>query len=146
MNARYALNAANARWGSLYDALYGTDAIPEADGAERGKGYNPERGAKVVAWAKSFLDGAAPLDGASWADVDGLRRSSGSTLQLSRRRQGRQLRDAGQFAGYRGAPAAPDARAARATTACISRSSSTAPTRSARPIRPASPMSCWKRR
>ncbi|MBZ9963891.1 malate synthase G [Mesorhizobium sp. BR1-1-2] len=108
MNARYALNAANARWGSLYDALYGTDAIPETDGAGRGKGFNPARGAKVVAWAKDFLDQSVPLTSGKWAGVNGLSLANGA-LRLSAGAGSTTLADVRQFVAYRGDAANPQA-------------------------------------
>ncbi|WP_242219159.1 malate synthase G [Shinella zoogloeoides] len=107
MNARYALNAANARWGSLYDALYGTDAIPETDGAEKGKGYNPVRGAKVIAWARGFLDDGAPLAGASWRDAAGLSVEGGKLVVALASGGKTGLADETKFAGYAGEAAAP---------------------------------------
>ncbi|CAN7538891.1 malate synthase G [Rhizobium sp. LjRoot258] len=107
MNARYALNAANARWGSLYDALYGTDAISESDGAEKGKGYNPKRGEKVIAWARDLLDTAAPLDGWSWKDVATFAVRDGALAVTSTDGEHVSLTDAAHFAGYQGDAAAP---------------------------------------
>ena len=101
-NARFALNAANARWGSLYDAFYGTDALGDLP---QGKGYDAERGARVVAKAKAFLDEAVPLASGSWADVSGIKVSDGG-LSLS---CAGGLADPSQFAGYRGAADAPTA-------------------------------------
>ncbi|MFZ3584590.1 malate synthase G [Loktanella sp. DJP18] len=92
MNARFALNAANARWGSLYDALYGTDALGDLP---QGKGYDADRGARAIAWGRTHLDKVAPLAHGSWADVDRLSVDDGMLSP--------QLADQGQFAGYMGA-------------------------------------------
>ncbi|MBX5488906.1 Malate synthase G [Mycolicibacterium hassiacum DSM 44199] len=101
LNARFALNAANARWGSLYDALYGTDVIPEDDGAEKGTGYNPVRGAKVIAYARDFLDEAVPLADGSWSDVTGLRIEDGKlVVALGENSTG--LAQPEKFVGYTG--------------------------------------------
>jgi malate synthase len=108
-NARYALNAANARWGSLYDALYGTDAIADNDGAERGQGYNPLRGARVIAFGRDFLDRSAALAGASHADAQAYVINQGK-LQVTLS-DGRQvgLEDTAQLRGYQGEPGQPTA-------------------------------------
>jgi malate synthase len=107
-NARYALNAANARWGSLYDALYGTDAVPETDGATRGRSYNRVRGGRVIAAAKAFLDQAAPLAGGSFADAVRFSIADGMLLVHTRGGALNLLRP-GQFAGFTGDPHAPGA-------------------------------------
>jgi malate synthase len=107
MNARYALNAANARWGSLYDALYGTDAIPEDGGAERGKGYNPRRGERVIAWVRGFLDETAPLDRASWSDARSFLIAEGRLVVTLLDGNMTGLKDGAQLAGYLGDASAP---------------------------------------
>ncbi|MDA4848288.1 malate synthase G [Hoeflea poritis] len=108
MNARYALNAANARWGSLYDALYGTDAIPEDGGAGRESSYNAVRGGKVIAWARAFLDDSAPIDG-YWAEVSALAIDNGELVIALQDGSRRGLKNPAQFAGYKGDPQSPSA-------------------------------------
>jgi len=106
-NARFVLNAANARWGSLYDALYGTDAIPEDDGATRAQGYNPKRGEKVVAYTKNFLDEHFPLQQGSHADATAYSIDSGA-LKIAINATETTLTNPGQFKGYTGDVAKPE--------------------------------------
>jgi malate synthase len=93
MNARYALNATNARWVSLYDSLYGTDVISETKGAVRGKTYNPIRGKKVIEYARNLLDKYAPLKKSSWKDISEIPQVNNNRLNLN-------LKNPKQFVGY----------------------------------------------
>jgi malate synthase len=108
-NARYALNAANARWGSLYDALYGTDALPEDGGATRSGAYNPVRGAKVIEYARYVLDRTAPLKAGSHIDSTGYAVKGGKLVVALKGGKTSGLANAKQFVGYQGDPAAPSA-------------------------------------
>jgi malate synthase len=107
-NQRYALNAANARWGSLYDALYGTDAIPETGGAEKKAAFNPVRGERVIAYARAFLDEAAPLATGSHGNATGYSVDDGK-LVVTLKTGDTGLRDPAQFIGYQGSADAPSA-------------------------------------
>ncbi len=102
LNARFALNAANARWGSLYDALYGTDVIPEDDGAEKGTGYNKVRGDKVIAYARRFLDEATPLAAGAWDQATGVEIDDGQLLVKLGDGLSTGLAAPEQFVGYTG--------------------------------------------
>ena len=107
LNARYALNAANARWGSLYDALYGTDVLSEEDGASKSGSFNPVRGAKVIAYARDFLDKAVPLSKGSHSDVVAYT-VSGNTLAVKLKDgSSTGLVDEKQFVGYQGDASTP---------------------------------------
>lgn len=108
-NARYALNAANARWGSLYDALYGTDVIAEADGCEKGKGYNPVRGAKVIEYARHVLDRTVPLKKGSHLDSTGYRVEGGALVVMLKNGTTTALAKPAQFVGHQGDARAPAA-------------------------------------
>ena len=102
MNARFSLNATNARWGSLYDALYGTDMISEEEGAEKSGPYNPIRGNKVIEFSKNFLDESVPLSSGKYADVTGFKINNGSLEVSTSDQSSTELKDESQFIGFTG--------------------------------------------
>jgi malate synthase len=102
MNARFSLNAANARWGSLYDALYGTDVISEEGGAERGGAYNPVRGDRVIAFSKKFLDESVTLSSGSYNEVTGFKVNNGNLEITVSDQSTLKLKDESKFVGYKG--------------------------------------------
>jgi len=102
MNARFSLNATNARWGSLYDALYGTDMISEEEGAEKSGPYNPVRGNKVIEFSKNFLDESVPLSSGKYADVTGFKINQGSLEISTSDQSSTELKDESQFIGFTG--------------------------------------------
>jgi len=108
LNARFALNAANARWGSLYDALYGTDVIGEDGGAEKTSEYNKVRGDKVIAYARGFLDDAVPLESGSWAEATGLTVNDGALQIALGDKESTTLADPEKFIGYTGELGSPE--------------------------------------
>ena len=107
MNARFSLNAANARWGSLYDALYGTDMISEEGGAERSGPYNPARGDKVIEFSKDFLDESVPLQSGNYKEVTGFKVENGDLVIAFSDQSSGSLSDKSQFIGYKGDPDNP---------------------------------------
>ncbi len=109
LNARYALNAANARWGSLYDALYGTDVISQADGCAKGPGYNEKRGAKVIEYARHVLDRTVPLRKGSHIDAVAYQIVGGELVVALNNGQSSKLAKASQLVGYQGSPSQPSA-------------------------------------
>ena len=104
MNARFSLNATNARWGSLYDALYGTDMISEEGGAEKSGPYNSVRGDKVIEFSKNFLDESTPLSSGSYQDVTGCKVTDGNCEIRKSDQTAGGLTDNSQFIGYKGDP------------------------------------------
>ena len=109
INARFSLNAANARWGSLYDALYGTDVIPEEQGIEKGVSYNPKRGQKVIEFSKNFLDQTTPLNQSSFSEIRGFELENGQVKFTNSNQSKTGLKNPDQFVGYRGSLDNPSA-------------------------------------